>query len=86
MLIESASGFSGAEIEQCIVDGLYIAYNETRELETKDILKSIQETVPLSKIMEDDIQSLRKWAKSKARFASEFTEKQIKLGFHPGNK
>ena len=49
---------------------------------TEDILQSMKDTVPLSKMMEDDIQSTRKWAKTRARFASEFTEKQLHLGFH----
>ncbi len=70
-LINESSGYSGAEIEEAINEGLYLAYNNDREIETKDLLSSIRRTVPLSKVMGEKIMNLRKWAKVRARLASD---------------
>lgn len=69
-LVEAADGFSGAEIEQAVISALYDAFYLGRALETSDILKSIRETVPLSKTMSERITDLRAWAEGRARFAS----------------
>lgn len=65
-----ADGFSGSEIEQAIISSMYDAFTEEREVETNDVLRSIQETVPLSETMEEKIKELRDWAKTRARPAS----------------
>ena len=62
--------FSGAEIESVVVDGLYRAFSVNRELHKNDMLRSIMDTVPLAKTMGSKIESLRKWAKTRARFAT----------------
>jgi SpoVK/Ycf46/Vps4 family AAA+-type ATPase len=69
-LAAASEGFSGAEIEQAIISALYDAFALKRDVETPDILKSIAETVPLSKTMNERISSLRAWAEGRARFAS----------------
>ena len=66
-LSDAASGFSGAEIEQAIVSALHESFFEERELETNDILGSIQETVPLSTTMRERISKLREWSGDRAR-------------------
>jgi SpoVK/Ycf46/Vps4 family AAA+-type ATPase len=66
-LSKAASGFSGAEIEQAIVSALHESFFEERELETNDILKSIEDTVPLSTTMRERISSLREWSGDRAR-------------------
>lgn len=64
-------GFSGAEIEQAIIDALFTAYNdEGREVTTQDVLEAVKATVPLSKTMKDKIDGLRAWAKGRAKLAS----------------
>jgi hypothetical protein len=62
--------FSGAEIEQAIVDAMFKAYSEGRELTLKDIEVSAAATMPLSKTMAEDITKLRAWAKGRARLAN----------------
>ncbi len=69
-LAAASSGFSGAEIEQAVVSGLYDAFNEDRALTTGDILTSIRTILPLSKTMEEPVQALRSWALTRARLAS----------------
>jgi len=63
-------GFSGAEIEQAINDGLFRAFSENRELETGDIEAAIQETSPLSRSRREQISALLRWAERNARPAS----------------
>ncbi len=69
-LARSTEGFSGSEIEQAVISAMYQAFTDGREFETKDILRSVSETVPLSETMEEDIKALRDWAKTRARPAS----------------
>ncbi len=69
-LVSAADGFSGAEIEQAIISALYDAFYGNHELMTGDILTAIQQTVPLSKTMEEHITDLRAWADGRARNAS----------------
>jgi ATP-dependent 26S proteasome regulatory subunit len=66
-LSDAASGFSGAEIEQAIVSAMHESFFEERELETNDILGSIQDTVPLSTTMRERITKLREWSGDRAR-------------------
>ena len=69
-LAAQSDGFSGAEIEQAVISALYDAFALKRDVETPDILRSIKETVPLSKTMSERISALRSWAEGRARFAS----------------
>jgi len=63
-------GFSGAELEEAVREGLYDAYAEGRELHTEHIARAIEKTFPLSRTMRDQIESLRQWAKVRARLAA----------------
>jgi len=69
-LARLAEGFSGAEIEQVIIAGLYLAFGEGRELEGRDLERAIGETMPLSTTMREEIQGLREWARRRTRPAS----------------
>lgn len=62
-----SEGYSGAELEQAVVAGLYAAFAAGRELSTDDVARAIQETVPLSKTMSEQIDGMRAWAKGRAR-------------------
>ena len=69
-LAEASDGMSGAEIEAAIVSGLFHAFDEGRELETRDVLRAMRETVPLSQTMGERFHALREWARTRARSAS----------------
>jgi ATP-dependent 26S proteasome regulatory subunit len=84
-LAKASEGFSGAEIEQLIIDGLYDAFEDERELTTDDLLNNMKETVPLSKTMEGKISALRQWARNHARPASEPPPQQPILPTMSGN-
>ena len=70
MLAHHSDGFSGAEIEQAIVSGLFDAFSADGELDTPTLMNSLAETVPLSKTMSEDLNRLRTWAQGRARPAS----------------
>lgn len=66
----AAGGFSGAELEELVVAGLYRAFSDRRPLETADLLRAVKETVPLSATMRERVAALRQWAKGRARPAA----------------
>jgi SpoVK/Ycf46/Vps4 family AAA+-type ATPase len=65
-----SQGYSGAELEQAIISALYDAFDAGDDLTTERILKSKDEIIPLSVTMKETIDSMREWAKSRARWAS----------------
>ncbi|MDR6674547.1 AAA family ATPase [Xanthomonas sp. 1678] len=64
-LAAAANGFSGAEIEQAIVSGLYAAHAESRPLDTDLLMQEIRGTRPLSVMMAEQVQALREWARER---------------------
>lgn len=65
-----AKEFTGAEIEQTIVDALFIAYNKKKELSNEEILGAIKTCIPLATTYNKELSELREWAKLRARKAS----------------
>lgn len=61
-LAAASQGFSGAEIEQAIVSGLYAAHAEQRPLDDVLLMQEIRATRPLSVLMAEQVQALRAWA------------------------
>lgn len=64
-LVEATAGFSGAEIEQAIVSGLYTAFNNGGRLSTDLILAEVASTRPLSRVMAEKVTALREWARGR---------------------
>jgi len=64
-LAASMKGFSGAEIEQAVVAALYAAHAEREDLATEHIVAEIEQTRPLSVVMNEQIDALRKWAEGR---------------------
>lgn len=62
----ASEGFSGAEIEQAIVSGLYTAFSQKQPLSTEILLAEIKSTQPLSVTRAEEIASIRDWAKNRA--------------------
>jgi SpoVK/Ycf46/Vps4 family AAA+-type ATPase len=69
-LAQMTRAFSGAEIEQVIVAALFNAFDAGRDLTQDDIVAEIKDVVPLSRMMAEEIQALREWAKLRTRPAS----------------
>ena len=69
-LAAATPGFSGAEIEACVVEALYDAFDEDKALTTEALILAAHHTVPLSMTMRERIEDLREWANTRARIAS----------------
>ena len=63
--------FSGAEIEQTIIEAMHIGFSQNRDFTTDDILEAASQMVPLAQTAREQIQFLQDWAAAgKARLAS----------------
>lgn len=63
--------FSGAEIEQTLIEAMHIGFSQNRDFTTDDILESASQIVPLARTAQEQIQFLQNWAAAgKARMAS----------------
>jgi SpoVK/Ycf46/Vps4 family AAA+-type ATPase len=65
-LASASEGFSGAEIEQSIVSGLYTAFSEHKPLTTEILARECRATRPLSVTRREEIARLRDWARERA--------------------
>ena len=65
-LVMATEGFSGAEIEQAVVSGLFDAFADRRKLTGQDLLNAVRNTVPLSVTQAEQIMQLRAWADVRA--------------------
>ena len=63
-LAKNSESFSGAEIRQSIIEGMYHAFYEKREFTTDDICMALKELIPLAHLESDQMISLQKWASS----------------------
>jgi len=63
--------FSGAEIRQSIIEGMYHAFYEKREFTTEDICIALKELIPLAQLENNQTLKLQNWASSgRIRLAS----------------
>nr|YP_009497412.1 hypothetical protein ycf46 [Biddulphia biddulphiana]AWT40125.1 hypothetical protein ycf46 [Biddulphia biddulphiana] len=70
-LAQLSESFSGAEIRQSIIEGMYQAFYEKREFTTADICLAIKELIPLALLETDQTLKLQDWASSgRIRLAS----------------
>jgi SpoVK/Ycf46/Vps4 family AAA+-type ATPase len=67
----ATEGFSGAELEHVIVEGLFVAYSQGREVTVADMIGAASQTVPLSVTYQEELNRLRDWARVRARPADE---------------
>jgi hypothetical protein len=63
--------FSGAEIEQTLIEAMHIGFSQNRDFTTDDILEAASQIIPLARTAVEQIQQLQAWAASgRARLAS----------------
>ena len=67
---DAMAGWSGAEIEQCIIAAITNARMEKRQLELKDLYLARKQIVPISTTMEEQVRHIRNWAYERAVRAS----------------
>ena len=63
--------FSGAEIEQTLIEAMHIGFSQNRDFTTDDILEAASQIIPLARTAQEQIEKLREWAAAgRARLAS----------------
>ena len=63
-LSQLSESFSGAEIRQSIIEGMYLAFYENREFTTDDICLALKELIPLANLESNQMIKLQNWASS----------------------
>ena len=64
LLSDLSKDFSGAEIEQVVIEAMRIGFSKEREFNNEDILTSIQKLVPLARTKNKELTLLREWFES----------------------
>ncbi|ACK65767.1 AAA ATPase central domain protein [Rippkaea orientalis PCC 8801] len=63
--------FSGAEIEQTLIEAMHLGFSQNRDFTTDDILEAASQIIPLARTAQEQIEFLQNWAAAgKARLAS----------------
>ncbi len=70
-LARQTEGYVGAEIEQAVIDAMYMGFDEGREFTSGDVTLAVRKQVPLSVSQKEVIEYLRSWLQEgRARSAS----------------
>jgi ATP-dependent 26S proteasome regulatory subunit len=69
-LAQITKNWSGSEIEQVIISGMYEAFADNRKLKEDDLFVIFGSSVPLATTMEEQIKKVRSWAHNRAVRAS----------------
>jgi SpoVK/Ycf46/Vps4 family AAA+-type ATPase len=69
-LVKFTAGWTGAEIEQCVVSAITRARLEDRDVTERDLILIAAKQVPLSRTMKEQINHIRGWAFERAIRAS----------------
>ena len=64
LLSDLSKDFSGAEIEQVVIEAMRLGYSKGQDFKTEDILESIQKIVPLARTKNKELTLLQKWFES----------------------
>ncbi|WP_088891699.1 AAA family ATPase [Leptolyngbya ohadii] len=63
--------FSGAEIEQILIEAMHLGFSQNRDFTTEDILEAASQLIPLARTAQDQIRILQDWAENgRVRLAS----------------
>lgn len=73
-LAVESEGYVGAEIEQAIIDAMYVGFNAGREFTTADISAALRRQVPLSISQRETVQALRTWLQEGRAQSASFPE------------
>jgi ATP-dependent 26S proteasome regulatory subunit len=70
-IANATDDFSGAELEELVVDALYEAYSSSeRELKSEHLLRAAEDIKPLARSRAREITALREWASHNCRSAA----------------
>jgi AAA+ superfamily predicted ATPase len=71
VVVDRTAGFSGAELEQVVIEAMHQAFSESRDFGEADLISAAAQLVPLSRTAREQLETLQQWASSgRARPAS----------------
>lgn len=73
-LARLSDGYTGAELEQAIIDAMYQAFADRRDIHTGDVELAIERAVPVSKSQREAIENLRSWLREGRAQSASFAE------------
>lgn len=73
-LARESQGYVGAEIEQAIIDAMYVGFNAQREFTSEDISAALKRQVPLSVSQRETVGALRNWLREGRAQSASFQE------------
>ncbi len=73
-LAQESEGYTGAEIEQAVIDAMYVGFNAGREFTSDDIAGALARQVPLSVSQREVVQELRAWLREGRAQSASFQE------------
>jgi SpoVK/Ycf46/Vps4 family AAA+-type ATPase len=72
--------FSGAEIEQSLIEAMHIGFSQNRDFTTEDVIESVSQIIPLARTAQAQVEALQDWAASgKARLASRHSTLSLRI-------
>ncbi|MEB3350899.1 MAG: hypothetical protein VKM01_01080, partial [Cyanobacteriota bacterium] len=70
-LVDRTAGFSGAELEQTVIEAMHLAFGAGRDIAEADLVAAASQVVPLSRTAREQLEALQLWARGgRARPAS----------------
>jgi len=63
VLVDRTAGFSGAELEQTVIEAMHLAFAEQREFGEADLIAAASQVVPLSRTAREQLEALQAWAR-----------------------
>jgi AAA+ superfamily predicted ATPase len=84
-IVDACAGYVGAEIEQAVIDAMYVAFNDARrEPTTADVVAALRRLVPMSRSQKEQIAALRRWLQEGRAQSASFEESaQAQRAFVP---
>ncbi|GAP40081.1 AAA family ATPase [Flexilinea flocculi] len=77
-LAQASRGYVGSEIEQAVIDAMYIGFNDhRREFTTEDILAALQKQVPISISQRENVEKLRDWLREGRAQSASFRDSSV---------
>jgi hypothetical protein len=71
VVVDRTEGFSGAELEQVVIEAMHQAFSDHREFCEADLISAAAQLVPLSRTAREQLEALKLWASGgRARPAS----------------
>jgi len=77
LLASATKGWNGAEIEQAVASARITGHAQGRPVAQNDILASFGKVIPLSRTMEEQVKTIRSWARTRALPATTASKREM---------